>query len=244
MTVRIASPQQSADEQHYTPGDGEIRALLAEYGIALSPWRIADSKEAAIAAATCVGMPVALKTAAGDIVHKSDAGCVRLHLATPDEVENAWHEVISNACWAGSALPQRVLVERMVDGIAEVVIGIKRSDTFGAVLLVGTGGIWVEIMRDYALRLCPVDKAEASDMLRELQGWPMLSGDRGRQPCDLDALTAMIVAASHLGVERDDLVELDLNPVVAREKGHGAVAVDARAVLSGGRTNQTAASTF
>jgi acyl-CoA synthetase (NDP forming) len=211
----------------------EVRALLDEHGIAVAPSRVVRGLDGALAAADALGYPVAIKTASSHIVHKSDEGCVRIDIKSPEDLRNAYDDVSANAGRAGSTEPDLVLVERMVKGLAEIVIGLKRSDAFGPIILVGMGGIWVEVMRDRALRLCPIQADEAMVMLRELRGLPMLTGWRGRPPCDLDALAGMIAAVSRMGVARDDIVELDLNPVLIMEQGHGAVAVDARAVVNG-----------
>lgn len=209
----------------------QARNLVMEHGVRFPFWRLVTNPDSAVETARAIGEPVVLKTAAADIVHKSDAGCVRLDLSTESEVRNAWSEIVGNACRAGSATPDHVIVERAEKGIAEFVIGLKRSEIFGPVIMVGVGGIWVEVMRDYALRLCPVSRDEASGMLTDLRAFPILAGGRNQEPCDLDAIADMIVVVSRLGIEREDIHELDLNPVIAMKAGHGAVSVDARVVL-------------
>ena len=151
-------------------------------------------------------------------------------LRVAKQVEKAYAEVTTRAAAAGSTTPERVLVETMTPGLAEVIIGLKRDKTFGAVVLVGLGGIFTEVLEDFVLRLCPVTESEALDMLRELRGFPILAGVRSKVCCDLDALTRLVVSISWLGNDRDDILELDLNPVMAMEQG--ALAVDARVVLN------------
>ncbi len=207
----------------------EARALVAGAGIPFAPWRAADSAEVACASAVQIGWPVALKTSAPDVTHKSEAGCVALGLADEADLRAAYHRVTTNAAAAGSAMPNAVLVERITEGLAEVALGIKRSETFGPVLMLGLGGIWVELLRDTVLRLCPVSKAEAHGMLSELRGAPLLSGGRGRPACDLDAIAEAAAALSRLAVDRPDILELDINPVLALE--FGIAAVDARIAL-------------
>lgn len=214
--------------------DGQRARRLAEsHGVVFSPWRIVTDMDAAVEAADSLGYPVALKSAASDIVHKSDLGCVRIGITTSDALRAAVSDITRNAGAAGSRTPELMMVERMVQGEAEVVVGLKRSATFGPTILVGMGGIWVELLQDFALRLCPIDAAEARLMLQELRGYRLLAGMRGRPPCDLDALVSVIVSVSEMGVARGDLVELDLNPVMVLEEGRGAIAVDARAVVAG-----------
>lgn len=212
---------------------GQARRLVGHYGIRFAPWQVVADSEQAAAAAERMGYPVVLKSAAPDVVHKSDAGCVRTDIADLAALRIAYSQIVANARSAGSATPALVLVERMTKGAAEIAVGLKRSPTFGPTVLVGMGGIWVELMQDFALRISPVDAAEARAMIMELRGYPLLAGFRGRKPCDVDALAQVVAAVSRLGAERDDVAELDLNPVMVMENGRGAVAVDARVVLSG-----------
>ncbi|GIT53075.1 MAG: hypothetical protein Ct9H300mP16_02350 [Pseudomonadota bacterium] len=114
------------------------------------------------------------------VVHKSDSGCVVLGVAGDDAVEKAYTEITARAAAAGSGTPERVLVETMAPGLAEVIIGLKRDPTFGAVVLVGLGGIFTEALKDFVLRLCPVTEPEALGMFKELQGFPFLAGARGK----------------------------------------------------------------
>ncbi|MDH3667787.1 MAG: acetate--CoA ligase family protein [Paracoccaceae bacterium] len=207
----------------------EARALVAEAGIPFAPWSAADGADAACVAAAQIGWPVALKTAAADVVHKSDAGCVALGLSDEATLRAAYDQVTANAATAGSATPDGVLVERMAEGLAEVVLGIKRSETFGPVLMLGLGGIWVELLQDTSLRLCPITEGEARAMLTGLRGAALLTGRRGRPPCDLDAIAEAAASLSRLAIVRPDILELDLNPVLALDAG--AVAIDARVAL-------------
>ena len=210
------------------PG-AEARNLIEGAGVAFAPWRAAEDAEAALTAAEAIGWPVALKIAAPDVAPKSDAGCVALDLGDAKALRDAYARVSANAAAAGSATPGVVVVERMVSGLAEIAIGVKRSETFGPVLMVGLGGIWVELMQDTVLRLCPVTEAEARAMLHGLRGAALLTGGRGRPACDLGALAQAAVAVSRLAMDRPDILALDLNPVLALESK--AVAVDARVVV-------------
>lgn len=211
---------------------GQARRLLESYGVCFAPWEIVADSEQAVAAAELMGYPVVLKSAAPDVAHKSDVGCVRTDIADLAALRTAYSQIVANARSADSATPSLVLVERMAKGAAEIAVGLNRSPTFGPTVLVGLGGIWVELMQDFALRICPVDAAEARKMIMELRSFPLLAGFRGRKPCDIDALAQVLVAVSRLGLEHDNVAELDLNPVMVMEDGRGAVAVDARVVLS------------
>ena len=207
------------------------RQMISGCGVEFANWQVVLSADAAVSAAAGLDGPVALKSAAPDVVHKSDSGCVVLGVAGDEVVERAYAEVTARAAAAGSVTPERVLVETMTPGLAEVIIGLKRDETFGAVVLVGLGGIFTEVLEDFVLRLCPVTEPEALGMFKELRGFSVLAGARGKPRCDLDALARVAVSISWLGNDRDDILELDLNPVMAMEQG--ALAVDARVVLNG-----------
>ena len=210
----------------------EVRSLVASYGIPFAAWTVVENEEEAVRAAGECGYPVALKSAASDILHKSDVGCVKIGLETEAAVRAGFAEVAESATRVGSSKPNLMLVEPMVTGLAEIVIGLKQSDTFGPVVLVGMGGIWVEIQSDHVLRICPVDEDDALRMLKELKGWPLLDGARGRPRADVKALGRMIAGISRLGLEHPEIIELELNPVIVGECGSDTFSVDARATAS------------
>ena len=207
----------------------ESRRLLADAGVRFAPWELVQDRASAVLAADRIGGAVALKSAAADIVHKSDVGCVSLGLTGAQAVGDAYDLIVARATRAGSATPKRLLVEAMTSGGAEVLIGVKQDAVFGPMLLLGLGGIWVEVLRDVSMRLCPVSPAEARAMLEELRGLPLLNGGRGSAPTDLDALADMASRVSEFAARTPGLVELDLNPVMAMAVG--AIAVDARVVM-------------
>ena len=189
-----------------------------------------QDRSSAIRAADRLGGAIALKSAAADIVHKSDLGCVVLGLTGAQAVGDAYDRIAVSAARAGSTTPQYMLAEAMVDGVAEVLIGVKQDAVFGPMLLVGLGGIWVEALDDVAMRLCPVSESEALAMLGELRGKALLNGGRGRSAADDAALAAMAASVSQFAARTPGLLELDLNPVMALREG--ALAVDARIVLA------------
>lgn len=198
-----------------------VHDLLCHYGIPTVPQRIVATADAAGVAAEAIGFPVALKAVAPDLTHKSDAGGVCLHLRTAPAVIDAAREMAAR-------IPTLTgfLVQPMAAPGLELIVGARRDPVFGPVVLVGLGGVWVEALGDVALRLAPVDRPEAEAMLAELRGARLLDGYRGDSPVDRDALADVIVAVSRLIVTEPDVMELDLNPVIAR--ADGALAVDAR----------------
>jgi acyl-CoA synthetase (NDP forming) len=206
-----------------TLGEREAKLLLGRYGIRSAPERRARDADEAVRAADAIGYPVVLK-ADGDIAHKTEAGAVRLDLRDA--------AALRAACAAMTAATEGFLVQAMVTGGVELVVGIKRDPQVGPVLLVGMGGVLVEILRDTQLALAPVDKAQARRMLERLRGYQLLQGYRGTPPADLDAACDAIARISEFAADHADAIEeIDVNPLLAR--ADGAVALDALIVLRG-----------
>lgn len=202
-------------------GEREAKGVLAKYGIRSAPERQAKNADEALKAAKELGYPVVLK-ADGDIEHKTEAGAVKLDLR--DEA------ALRAACAAMTSAKSGFLVQSMVKGGVELVVGIKRDPQCGPVLLVGLGGILVEVLRDTALALAPVGKVEARRMLESLKGFKLLQGYRGAPAADLDSVCEAIARISEFAADYADQVEeIDVNPLLARPDG--AVALDALIVL-------------
>jgi acyl-CoA synthetase (NDP forming) len=202
-------------------GEREAKAVLASYGVKSASERQARNADEAVRAARELGYPVVLK-ADGDIEHKTEAGAVKLNLR--DEAE------LRAACAAMTAAGNGFLVQAMVTGGVELVVGVKRDAQCGPVLLVGLGGVLVEVLRDTALALAPVGRAEARRMLESLKGYKLLQGYRGAPAADLDAVCDTIARVSEFAADYADRVEeIDVNPLLARPDG--AVALDALIVL-------------
>ncbi len=198
----------------------EALRLLSGYGLPVVAHRLARSPEEAARAARDLGCPVALKIVAPDLVHKSDVGGVRLHIATPEEAAQAFTALWDRLAPPASRLPPHgILVARMAAPGPEVILGMVRDPQFGPAVMVGLGGIFVELYRDVAFRLPPLHPAEARAMLRELKAAPLLTGYRGQPPRDLDALASCACAVARIAAEHPEIQELDLNPVIAHERG-------------------------
>jgi acyl-CoA synthetase (NDP forming) len=213
-------------------GADESRQLLAAYGVPLTAERVATDADDAVAAATFIGFPVVLKIASADIPHKSDEGLVRLGLADADEVRRAHDELRALVAEARpDARVGGVLVQSMVSGGQEMIVGISRDAALGHALLVGLGGIYAEVFADTAVRPLPVDEQDVREMIRSLACFPLLDGARGRPKLAVDALVTTALATARLATGLGDrLAELDLNPVVLTEDA--AVAVDSLVVLA------------
>ena len=202
-------------------GEREAKAVLGKYGLHSAPERQAKNADEAVKAAAALGYPVVLK-ADGDIEHKTEAGAVKLDLR--DEA------ALRAACAAMSAAKNGFLVQSMMKGGVELVVGVKRDPQCGPVLLVGLGGVLVEVLRDTALALAPVGRKEARRMLERLKGFKLLQGYRGAPAADLDAVCDAIARISEFAADHADAVEeIDVNPLLARPDG--AVALDALIVL-------------
>jgi len=176
--------------------------------------------------------PMAMKIVARGLSHKSDIGGVVLGVTTIDDAIHAFRRlVISAAEHVDQSDIIGVSVAPMVAGVAEIFIGVKQSDVFGPVILVGLGGVLVELLRDVSMRLCPVDEHEAEAMLNELRTAPLLRGYRGRPAADVPATVRLVAQMSRLAVEHPEIREADLNPVIVGRAADGAIPVDARVVI-------------
>jgi acyl-CoA synthetase (NDP forming) len=169
-----------------------------------------------------------MKIASADFPHKSDAGLVRLGVGSPAEARRVFTELMAAAAEADpEARLDGVLVQEMVTDGAECIVGLTRDPALGPAVMVGLGGIFAEILEDVAVRPIPFDRKDAEDMVRSLKGFPLLDGARGRRKADVKALVDVVLAVQKLAVAAGERVaELDLNPVLVRAAGRGAVAVD------------------
>lgn len=205
----------------------EALRLLSGYDLPVIPHRLATSPEEAARAARALGCPVALKVVAHGIVHKSDVGGVRLGIALPEEAAAAFATIRDRVMSHSPASSiQGILVAKMAAPGTEVIVGMARDPQFGPAVMVGLGGIFVELYKDVAFRLPPLNLAEARAMLKELKAAPLLTGYRGQPPRDLDALATCTCAVARMAAEHPEIQEIDLNPIIAHERG--CVIVDAR----------------
>lgn len=209
----------------------EARRLLEAHGFSLRDWLFCTSEaDTATAAQRFSDTPVAVKLISRTILHKSDAGAVILNVAGENQLRDAWRRIVANArAYNGTADVQGVLIAPMASAGVEMILGLLRDPTYGPVIMVGFGGIYVELLQDVAFRAPPIDQAEALTMLNTLRGQKLLNGMRGSASVDKEALAKLIVALGDLALKRPDILELDLNPVIAHVKG--AEIVDVRAVL-------------
>ena len=208
----------------------ESKEVLKQAGISIIATKLATSKEEAISMSQQFGFPVVLKIASPDIVHKSDAGGVKLGLKTAKQVGKAYEDILA-------AIRQKhpqarihgVSVQKMARPGVEVIIGMSKDAQFGPVLMFGLGGILVEVLKDVSFRIVPLAKRDAAQMIREIKGYPLLEGYRGQEAVDVSHLEELLIKVSDFVERNPEVKELDLNPIFAYSDG--AIAVDARLVL-------------
>lgn len=206
-----------------------VRRLMEACGIPAAASHLARSRDEAVAAARKMGFPVALKVESVDLPHKTEVGGVRLNLDCAEAVAAAYGLLLEGlARTAPDARIDGVLVQKMVEGVAEVIIGTSRTPDLGICLAFGLGGIYTEVLKDVSFRLPPLGLQDAHDMIRELRTWPLLTGVRGRPRADVEALARTIVATARLALDlRDEVDEIEFNPLMVLAEGQGVLAVDA-----------------
>jgi acetyltransferase len=206
--------------------EGEkLNALLQSRGIGLPKQAMAENATDAGAKAKGIGFPVALKLVSPDIVHKTESGAVVLGLKSAEEVTSEGQRLLSKTLGRG-----QLLIQEMVQG-TEVLIGARTDAQYGPFLMVGLGGIFVEVLQDVSIRLLPVDEREARGMLEKLRGYKVLEGVRGQGPRDIGALVKAMVGLSDIfAAHREYLSDMEINPIMLRAEGDGVVAVDVRLI--------------
>jgi acyl-CoA synthetase (NDP forming) len=222
--------EQARNEGRLSLTEIESKQLLGQAGINCNPTELATSAAEAISLSNQIGYPVALKIASPDIIHKNDGGGVRLGLDTPEQVAEAYGEIFKKVSRQNPrASIQGISVQKMAPPGVAVIIGMSKDPQFGPVIMFGLGGLLVEIIEDISLRISPITKKDASEMIREVKGYKLLTGYRGQPAADIPALEDILLAVSDF-VEKNPVVkEIDLNPVIA--SSDGAVAVDATVIL-------------
>ena len=207
----------------------EGQEILRAYGFPLPASKLAKTKKEAVTASKKIGYPVVLKIASPQIIHKSDAGGVKVNLQNAKDVENAFDIIIKNAKkYNKKADIKGVLVVEMVKGGKEMIIGSKLEPGFGPVVMLGMGGIYVEVLKDVTFKLAPMTNIEADDMISSIKTKKILEGVRGEKPSDIKKLSECIQRLSQLVSDFNQIKELDMNPVLVMEKNKGCRVLDVR----------------
>jgi acyl-CoA synthetase (NDP forming) len=208
----------------------ESKRVLKRAGVPVVETRLAKGQKEAVSISRKIGFPVALKIVSPDVIHKTDAGGVKLGLENVSEVKIAYNDILTSVKkQVPHALVHGISVQKMARPGVEVIIGTSQDPQFGPVVMFGLGGLFVEVLRDVSFRIVPVGRRDAIKMIEETKGYPLLKGYRGREPADLSVLVDMILKISDLVRKNQAIKELELNPVFAYKKG--ALTVDARILL-------------
>jgi acyl-CoA synthetase (NDP forming) len=208
----------------------EAKSICTEYNIPVTKFKLALNEKEAAKYANEIGYPVVLKIVSPDIIHKSDAGGVMVNLKNPIEISDAYNKILKNAKeYNGNAKIVGILVQEMAPQSTEVIVGAIKDPQFGQTIMFGLGGIFVEILKDVNFRIAPITLDEAKEMITELKAYPLLKGYRNVLPADIGALADILCNTSRLVMDNPEINELDLNPVMAYQKG--AKTVDARMIL-------------
>ena len=209
----------------------EARELLSLYGVTLPPAVLAKTSDEAAAAAASMGFPVALKIVSPEIIHKSDAGGILLNSGNEEAVREGFAKIIANSARVSS--PDKilgVLVAPMAQSGQECIIGLIRNPQFGAVLMFGLGGIFVEVLKDVSFRVAPPTDLDLEEMLNEIKGYPLLAGVRGQKPKDIAVLKDVLQRIAQLAADHPEIQEVDINPIILHQQG--ASIVDARIIIA------------
>ncbi|MEN6571606.1 MAG: acetate--CoA ligase family protein [Anaerolineaceae bacterium] len=228
---RTAAAKHLKDNPARVMGEAESRPLLESYGIPLVPAVQAATPEEAASAAERLGFPVVMKIVSPQLLHKSDAGGIRLNLKSAGEVYSAFSEMtqtIHNA--RPDAKIEGVLVEKMAPKGTEVIIGMRRDPGFGPLMMFGLGGIYVELFKDVSFRVAPLTRRDARQMIDETRAGRLLTGFRGSAPADVDAVVEVMLRLSQIALDFPEIDEIEINPLLVYEKGHGALALDSRLI--------------
>ena len=220
------------DEGRDSIGDTEAQVIMDAYGIPAPRSRVVETGDEAVAYAQEIGYPVVAKIASPDILHKSDVGGIMVGLRDDEQLREAVPTLLERA---REHMPEATLwgvqIQEMVKDAREVIIGMNSDPQFGPLIMFGLGGIYVEVLRDVAFRVAPMDRHQARAMIEEIRTYELLTGVRGQQPSDIDATIDVILRISQLVTDFPEIAELDINPLLVREAGQGAKAVDMRLYL-------------
>jgi acetyl coenzyme A synthetase (ADP forming)-like protein len=232
--VRVEDARAVCREAITARGDGwltadETRTLLGAFGLPLAAGTIARSADEAAALARVIGFPVAAKLAARAVPHKTEIGGVRLNLTTDEAVRRAFTDIMKTARRLTSVDDSDgVLIQSMIAGGVETMVGVTDDPLFGPLVAFGLGGIHVEVLGDVQFRVAPLTDRDADELIRGIRGLPLLQGYRGHPAADMDALRELLLRVSRLAMDVPEIAELDLNPVMALAPGRGCRVVDAR----------------
>ena len=210
----------------------ESKALMNELGITTTKYQVAENADDAKKIAKKIGFPVVMKIVSPQIIHKTDAGGVKLNIANENEAVKAFNEIVANCKrYNKNADIRGILIEKMVKASTEIIVGVTRDPTFGPAIMFGLGGIFVELLKDVSFRIAPIETKDAKEMISEIKALPMLQGFRGGPNVDPKLIVDVLMKISQFSVDYiDDVLEIDLNPIFAYDDR--LLTVDARIILT------------
>lgn len=218
--------QSALDSGEAALSEHQSKRIISRFGLPVTREILATDLKGALDAAASIGYPVVLKACGAQLMHKSDQGLVALKLTGVEELTRAFHRITAAA---GGKL-EGILVQEMVSGSRELVVGLTQDPQFGPCVMLGLGGVMTEIYKDTVFRMAPVCRTEALDMISQLRAKKMLGPFRGQKAADLDAVCSCIIGVGQLGLQFPDIAEIDVNPLIVSDDGR-ITAVDALLVL-------------
>ena len=204
----------------------ESKLVLASYGIPVTREDLVTNPADLSEAIHKIGFPLVMKGCAAEIAHKTEKGLIRLDVRNEDEARTAYKEITS----AMDGAEKAVLVQQMIKGQRELVVGLTRDPQFGPCVMFGLGGIFAEVLEDTSFRVAPIERRDALEMMQDIKGHKILEAIRGMEPVDTDLLAEILMAIGRLGMENEAVKEIDINPVII--SAGKPVAVDALVVLA------------
>ncbi|HYB19855.1 MAG TPA: acetate--CoA ligase family protein [Thermodesulfobacteriota bacterium] len=212
-----------------TLSEYDSKRLLGSYGFPIVREKLVNSRAGATKAAKEIGLPVVLKACSPEVAHKTEKKLIEIDLRSIKEVERAYEAIVERA---EKTNLDGLLVQEMIKGSRELVIGMIRDAQFGPCVMFGLGGIFTEVLKDVSFRIAPLEKRDALEMAQEIKGAPILGAFRGMNPVDMDLLASMLINAGKLGLDLEAVKEVDANPLII--SGNKPVVVDALVVIESG----------
>jgi acetate---CoA ligase (ADP-forming) len=223
---------------HLYLSENEAEKILIIYGLPIVPSALAKSPEEAVLIAQSIGFPVVLKIVSPDIIHKSDVKGVVINVNTAEEVRRSYEEISGNILIIKpEARIEGIQISKMIMAGEEVILGIKRDQSFGPVIMFGLGGLYVEVFKDVSFRIAPIDDAISDSMIKQTKSYKILKGIRGKAPRDIASIKECLIRLSQLALECPQIKELDINPLIVLEETKGCYVADARIMLYPPTTN-------
>ena len=220
--------EKALGEGRKTLSEYESKQVLSAYGIPVTREFLASDLKGLKSAAAQIGYPLVLKGCSSEIAHKTEKGLIRVDIRNEEEATSAFGEIMGHTGATGA-----VLVQEMIKGQRELVIGLTRDPQFGPCVMFGLGGIFTEILKDISFRVAPLEKRDALEMMQDIKGHKILEAVRGMEAADLDLFADILIKVGQIGLENDAVKEIDINPVII--SGSRPVAVDALVVLEHGK---------